>query len=310
MTKKLSIVVPLHNESENIDAFFLRITPILESTGLEHEIICIDDGSSDDTAARIYQHHTQDARVKLLMLSRNFGKEAATSAGLDVAQGDAVIPIDADLQDPPELIPQMIVQWQAGFDVVLATRQSREGESAFKKTTANVFYRFIGRLSTVEIPANTGDFRLIDRKVVNVIRRMPERSRFMKGIFAWPGFRTTTLYFDRAPRHAGSSKWSWFKLWKFALDGIFSFTTAPLKIWLYVGFFISMLSLSYASFLVLRTLFFGADIPGYASLMTAILFMGGIQLLSIGIIGEYVGRIYRESKQRPLYVIDKAYGFK
>lgn len=304
----LSIVIPMYNEANSLAALFSRLMPVLEQTGLSWEILCVDDGSRDDTLARLKEWHKREPRIRLLSLSRNFGKEAALTAGLHHAAGDAVIPFDADLQDPPELIPDMVQKWQAGFKVVLATRRSRRGESWFKRGTAWLFYKMMGRVTTVEIPRNTGDFRLMDRQVVEVLRLLPERTRFMKGLFAWVGFSTTQIYFDRAPRTAGLPKQSFRKLWKLAKDGVFSFTTLPLRVTTYLGIFISTAAFGYAGFLLLRTIIHGVDVPGYASLMAAILCMGGIQLISLGIIGEYLGRIYREAKQRPLYVVEEAAG--
>jgi glycosyltransferase involved in cell wall biosynthesis len=304
----LSLIIPMHNESANLDALFARVTPVLEGLGGPWEILCIDDGSRDDTRTLLREHHRRDSRVKYLFLSRNFGKEAAMTAGLDHASGQVVIPIDADLQDPPELIPELVRRWRGGYKVVLASRRRRAGESWLKRSTAALFYRIMGRLSRVPIPPNTGDFRLLDRQVVDVIRRLPERSRFMKGIFVWPGFSTTTVYFDREQRHRGTSTWSYWRLWQFALDGIFSFTTLPLRIWTYLGLAVSLGAFGYGLFLTLRTLLEGVAVPGYASMMVMMLFLGGIQLISLGVIGEYVGRIYRETKGRPLYVIEERDG--
>lgn len=304
----LSIVVPMYNESEGVAVFFERVVPILDAVqGIQGnwEIICINDGSTDDTLAQLKQRSAADPRIRYLSLSRNFGKEAALTAGLHHAFGQAVIPMDADLQDPPELIPEMIAKWQSGFKVVLATRSKRSDDSWFKRTSAGAFYRIISKLTRFNIPANTGDFRLMDQQVVAVIRLLPERSRFMKGLFAWVGFSTTTLYFERPARARGEAKQSLRALWQLAKDGIFSFTTLPLRISTYLGALISLCSFSYAAYLTIRTLISGVDVPGYTSLMVAILCIGGIQLLSIGIIGEYIGRIYRESKQRPLYVVEE-----
>ena len=302
----LSLIIPMHNEGAGIEALFDRLVLVLEPLNETWEILCIDDGSNDDTLVRLRAAHRTNPRIKYLRFARNFGKEAALSAGLDYAAGQVVIPIDADLQDPPELIPQLVAKWREGYKVVLATRQRREGETWLKRSTAGLFYKVIGRLSRVPIPANTGDFRLLDRQVVEVIRRMPERTRFMKGIFAWPGFPTATVYFDRAPRHAGTTRWNYWKLWQFALDGIFSFTTLPLRVWTYLGLLVSLIAFAYAVILVVRTLVHGVEVPGYASLMVAMLFLGGVQLLSLGVIGEYVGRIYRETKARPLYVVEES----
>jgi glycosyltransferase involved in cell wall biosynthesis len=242
-------------------------------------------------------------------LSRNFGKEVALSAGLDYCQGAAVIPIDADLQDPPELIPDMIAKWREGYDMVYATRRIRKGETVVKRTTANLFYRLLRRISEVEIPRNTGDFRLMDRRVVEAIKLLPERTRFMKGLFAWVGYKQTAIYYDRDPRQAGETSWNYFKLWQLAVEGITSFSAAPLKVWSYLGLFFSFSALLYAAYLVIRVFVQGVDVPGYASMMVVILFMGGMQLITLGVFGEYLSRIFTEVKGRPLYLVREAIGF-
>lgn len=305
----LSIIVPLYNEQDNIDYLFSRLFSVLDPLKLRYEIICINDGSHDKTLEALMAYHRQYKVIKVINLSRNFGKEIALTAGIDYACGDAVIPLDADLQDPPELIDKLVEKWQEGYDVVYATRKARRGESWFKKFTANAFYRTIGKISQVSIPRNTGDFRLLDRKVVESLKQMPERTRFMKGLFAWVGYRQTFIEFDREPRFQGETKWNYWKLWNFALDGITSFSLWPLKVWTYVGVIISLISLLYALYLVLRTIILGIDVPGYASLMVAILFLGGIQLITLGIMGEYLGRIFVEVKERPLYLVRDSYGF-
>ncbi|MBV8938493.1 MAG: glycosyltransferase family 2 protein [Alphaproteobacteria bacterium] len=302
-TPLLSLVTPMYNEEQGMEAFFRSTVSVLETITDRWEIICVDDGSRDATLPMLRHRHAEEPRIRYLSLSRNFGKEAALTAGLDYAAGDAVIPIDADLQDPPELIAMMVQEWRKGFKVVLATRRRRTGEGWFKRLSAKGFYRLISRVATVPIPENTGDFRLLDRQVVEVIRRLPERTRFMKGLFAWAGFSTTRLYYDRPARAAGAAKYNLQAMWRHAKDGIFSFTTLPLRISAYLGAIISMGAIAYAGYIILRTLVRGADLPGYASLITAVLFMGGIQLVSLGIIGEYIGRIYRETKQRPIYVL-------
>ncbi|MGK7954467.1 MAG: glycosyltransferase family 2 protein, partial [Crocosphaera sp.] len=269
----------------------------------------IDDGSQDQTLNCLIDYHRRYPEIKVISLSRNFGKDIALTAGLENAQGKAIIPIDADLQDPPELIEQLIEKWREGYDVVYGKRRSRQGESWFKKTTANAFYRLIGRISTVPIPRDTGDFRLLDRRVVEAIKTMPERTRFMKGLFAWVGFKQTYVLYDRPNRVQGITKWNYWKLWNFALDGITSFSLVPLKVWSYLGLVLSLLAFSYGSFLIIRTIILGIDVPGYASLMVTMLFIGGVQLITLGILGEYLGRIYQETKQRPLYLIRERYGF-
>lgn len=287
---RISVVVPLYNEQENIDALFRRLLAVLEALNTSYDVICVNDGSRDNTLKNLVEYHQRYPQIKVVNLSRNFGKDTAMSAGIDYSQGMAVIPIDADLQDPPELIAEMIEKWHEGYDVVYASRLVRIGESWFKRFSAEGFYQVINKLSRVSIPPNTGDFRLIDRRVVESIKKMPERQRFMKGIFAWVGYKQTSILFDREPRYQGQTKWNYWKLWNFAIDGITSFSFLPLKVWTYVGLIIALVSLVYASFLILRTIIFGIDVPGYASLMVAVLFLGGIQLLTLGIIGEYIDR--------------------
>lgn len=307
---ELSIVVPLYNEEANIDRLIERLISALDNIKTTYEIVCINDGSKDNTLKLLIAYHQRNSVIKVVNLSRNFGKEIALTAGIDYANGAAVIPIDADLQDPPELIAQLVAKWREGYDVVYGTRKSRSGESWLKRFTANSFYKTIGKMSPVPIPANTGDFRLLDRQVVEAIKKMPERTRFMKGLFAWVGYKQTYILFDREPRFGGKTTWNYWKLWNFALDGITSFSFFPLKIWSYLGLIISLISLLYATFLIIRTLIFGIDVAGYASLMVAVLFFGGIQLITLGIIGEYLGRVYEEVKRRPLYFVRESYGFK
>ena len=306
---EISVVVPLYNEAENIDFLFDRLTKTLNDLNTSYEIVCINDGSKDITLDLLIAYHQKNPQIKVINLSRNFGKEIALTAGIDYANGAAVIPIDADLQDPPELIAELIKQWRKGYDVVYATRRSRQGETWLKRFTANAFYKVIDKMTVVPIPSNTGDFRLLDRKVVEAIKKLPERNRFMKGLFAWVGYKQTSVLFDREPRAKGSTTWNYWKLWNFALDGITSFSFVPLKVWSYLGLLISFLSLVYALFLILRTIVSGIDVPGYASLMVAVLFFGGIQLITLGVIGEYLGRVYEEVKGRPLYFVRESYGF-
>jgi polyisoprenyl-phosphate glycosyltransferase len=306
---RISIVVPLHNEEPNIPYLFERLTTVLNQLHLSYEIVCVDDGSRDNTLKCLIEQHNRNPVIKVMSLSRNFGKELALSAGIDYATGDAVIPIDADLQDPPELIENLVAKWREGYDVVHATRRSRQGETWLKRFTASAFYRVIGRMSTVPIPPDTGDFRLLDRRVVEVLKQMPERTRFMKGLFAWVGFKNTAIFYDRSERYKGRTKWNYWRLWNFAVDGITSFSSVPLKVWSYLGLVLSILAFLYASFLIIRTLILGVDVPGYASLMVVILFLGGVQLITLGIIGEYLGRVYEEVKRRPLYLVRDTYGF-
>jgi glycosyltransferase involved in cell wall biosynthesis len=300
---ELSIVVPMFNESVVLERFFSRLVPVLEGVTERYEILCIDDGSTDDTFQRLETYRAGNPRIRIIALSRNFGKENALSAGLDFATGLAVIPMDADLQDPPEVVPEMMAKWHDGFDVVLARRSSREGESWAKRTTAHAFYRLIGTLSQVDIPENVGDFRLMDRRVVEALANLPERSRFMKGVFAWLGFRQTVIEYAREPRIAGTVKQNWPRLFALAIDGIVSFSAAPLKIWSYIGFVAAAFAGLYGLYVIMRTLIFGAVVPGYASLLVAVLFMNGLVLIGLGVLGEYMARIFTEVKSRPVYVI-------
>lgn len=303
--QRISIVVPFFNEGAGVEAFARAMEPVLAQLPLPAEIVCVDDGSSDDTLSRLVALHVRDARYRVLQLSRNFGKEAALSAGLDAALGDAVVPIDADLQDPPELIIRMIELWQRGHKVVLARRSDRSSDNLFKRKTAELFYRLHNRVSDIEIPANVGDFRLMDRQVVEALRRLPERQRFMKGLFSWVGFDPVFIDYERATRAVGQSKFPGWKLWNFAIEGLTSFSTAPLRIWTYVGLATASVTAIYGLFIITRTLMLGVDVPGYASLLLAVLFFGSLQLISVGLLGEYIGRIYLESKQRPIYVVQQ-----
>jgi glycosyltransferase involved in cell wall biosynthesis len=306
----LSVVVPVKNEEDAILPFIARVGPILDAI-TDHggwEILFIDDGSTDATLAAIVACNLSDARVRGLSLSRNFGKEAALSAGLDHARGAAVIPMDVDMQDPPEVLPEMVAKWRDGHEMVFGVRRSRAEDSFTKRVTAGLFYRAHNMVSADKIPENAGDFRLMDRKVVDVIRAMPERNRFMKGLFAWAGFRQASVEYDRAERETGTTKYNYWKLWTLALDGITSASTVPLRIWSYVGALVALFAIGFASWLAIDTMIFGNPVPGYASLMTSVLFLGGIQLISLGVLGEYVGRILTETKQRPLYVVRDTVG--
>lgn len=305
----LSLVVPVYNEAGSIDSFLARAKPVLEALGEAYEIVFVDDGSSDATWQRLVAARERDPAVKVVGLSRNFGKDIALTAGLDHAGGAAVVAIDVDLQDPPEVIPDLVAKWREGHDVVYARRLSRAGDSAAKRLSAAWFYRVHHALSEIDIPADTGDFRLMDRKVIEALGRVGERNRFMKGLFTWVGFRQAEVGYRRAARAAGESKWSYWRLWNFALDGITSFSTLPLRVWTYVGGVVSLLAFAYALFLIVRTLVHGVDTPGYASLMVVVLLLGGINLLSLGVIGEYLGRTYMEVKHRPLYLVRERHGF-
>lgn len=305
----LSIVVPMYNEEEAMAGFFDRVQPVLERITEAYEIICINDGSRDLTLARLRDWAARDPRIKVVNLSRNFGKEIALSAGLDHASGDAVIPIDADLQDPPEVIPDMVEKWRAGAKLVLAKRRDRSSDGWLKRATANGAYWLFSKMSKPRIPQNVGDFRLMDRVVVDAIKRLPERSRFMKGLFAWVGYEAEVVEYDRESRVAGETKWNYWKLWNFALDGITSFSSLPLRVWSYLGFGVSLLAMAYLAWTIAKTLIFGLDVPGYASLMSVILFFNGISLIGIGVLGEYLGRIFTEVKARPLYIVSETIGF-
>ena len=300
---RISVVVPAYNEAEVLPEFHRRLAAVLDGLALEAEIVYVNDGSGDATLAVMTALREGDRRVALLDLSRNFGKEIALTAGLDHATGDAVVVIDADLQDPPELIGELVQRWREGFDVVYATRTSRDGEGRIKRLTAFAFYRIIQRVSRVKIPQDTGDFRLMSRRAVEALSRLREQHRFMKGLFAWIGFPQTSVPYRRDARYAGETKWNYWRLWNFAIDGITSFTTAPLKIATYVGAITAAVAFLFAAFIVYRTVAFGDPVRGYPSLMVAVLFLGGVQLITIGIIGEYLGRMFDETKQRPLYLV-------
>lgn len=306
----LSLVVPVKNEAEAVQPFLARTVPILKSlAGIENwEILFVDDGSSDATLPIIVSASHLDGRVKAISLSRNFGKEAALSAGLDYARGRAVIPIDVDMQDPPEVIAALVNRWQEGFEVVYGVRKDRRSDSMAKRWTSSLYYRLHNLISDDRIPANAGDFRLLDRRVVDVIRTLPERNRFMKGIFAWSGFEQSSIEYIRDQRKSGKTKYSYWKLFTLAIDGITASSTAPLRIWSYIGGLIAMLAFAYAAFVVVATMLYGPSVNGYPSIITAVMFLGGIQLVSLGVLGEYVGRILIETKQRPLYVMRSSVG--
>lgn len=307
--KTLSLIVPCYNEQESIELFIKTVNDIFITKDAKYhlEIIAVNDGSTDLTLLKLMQLQKIYPFIKIVDFSRNFGKESALSAGLSYATGDAIVPIDADLQHPPHLVLDMLSLWEEGYEVVMAKRVNRKTDSTLQRITAQFFYKIHNKISDIEIPADVGDFRLMDRKVVDALNTLTENRRFMKGLFAWVGFKTTTISYDVAPRLLGTSKFKTWQLWNFALEGITSFSTAPLKIWTYTGVFIAGISLLYALYIVIKTLFFGSDVAGYPSTMIAILFMGGIQLISIGTLGEYIGRTYVESKNRPSYIVRKFY---
>ncbi|MEL6573352.1 MAG: glycosyltransferase family 2 protein [Pseudomonadota bacterium] len=301
----ISLVVPCFNEEHAIPIFMEAVNRALRDVRLE--IIFVNDGSIDATLPVLIALSLEDDRVVVTNLSRNFGKEAALSAGVDLANGDVVVPIDCDLQDPPALVVTFIERWRDGYDVVYGIRSNRSNDSKTKRVTARIFYRLFNRLSYTDIPSNVGDFRLMDRVVIDAVKQMPERNRFMKGIFAWVGFTSIGVPYTRQIRPVGASKFSYWRLWNFALDGLVSFSTIPLRVWTYTGTLIAVSSVMYAIVIVIRTLVLGRDVPGYASIMTAVLFLGGVQLISLGVIGEYLSRLFTESKQRPIYIVNGIY---
>ena len=300
----LSVVVPAFNEQEVLSEFHGRLTGVLDRIDAACEIVYVNDGSSDRTLAIMHGLRAADGRVAIIDLSRNFGKEIAMTAGLDHARGDAVVVIDADLQDPPELIPQLIAEWRNGFDVVYAKRTVRNGDSPMKKLTAAGFYRVIGNVSRVHIPADTGDYRLLSRRAVDALKQLREQHRFMKGLFAWIGFPQKAVLYRRDPRFAGVGKFNYWRLWNFAIEGITSFTITPLKMATYVGMLVALFAFCYAAWIVYKTMMYGEPVQGYPSIMVTVLFIGGMQLLCIGIMGEYLGRLFNESKRRPLYLLN------
>lgn len=303
--KKVSLLIPAYNEEAVLDTLYARLTKLADETKqYSFEFLFINDGSRDKTLSIIKGYAEKDPRIAYVNLSRNFGKEIAMIAGLDHVTGDATVIIDADLQDPPELIPRMLTLWEQGHDDVYAKRRSREGETWLKKFTSKTFYKILQKVSQVPIQQDTGDFRLLDRRAVEALKQIRESQRYTKGMFSWIGFNKKEIIYDRDPRAAGETKWNYRKLTNFAIDGITSFTTAPLRISTYFGFFISLAAFIYILYLIIRTIFFGTDLAGYPSMMAVILFLGGVQLLSLGVIGEYIGRIFNEVKQRPLYFVE------
>jgi len=308
MKRSVSLACPFYNESASVALFFTRVVPVLEGLALPFEIVCVNDGSKDTTLEELMRARAVDDRILVVDLSRNFGKEAALTAAIDFAQGDAVIPIDADLQDPPELIPLLVGKWLQGYDVVVARRANRDNDHLVKRVTAGWFYWLHNAISEIGVPENVGDFRLMDRRVVEILKSLPERRRFMKGLFAWVGFRSAVVEYARDARAVGTTKFSGWRLWNLALEGITSFSTVPLRLWTYLGSAVAFLSFVYGSFIIARTLVLGVDVPGYASLLSVVLFLGGIQLIGIGVLGEYIGRIYSETKQRPVYVVQNVFG--
>jgi polyisoprenyl-phosphate glycosyltransferase len=305
----LSLVIPMRNEAAVLDTLFDRLSATVDQMGVSLEIICIDDGSTDATLERLLERASTDHRVKLIGLTRNFGKEAALTAGLDAATGDMVVPIDADLQDPPELIGEFLNLWEQGYDVVYGVRADRTSDTQMKRVSAGIFYRLFNILSDYPMPASTGDFRLMDRRVVDALKTLPERNRFMKGLFAWVGFHQVGVPYTRPAREAGNSSWGYLKLWRFALDGLTAFTTFPLRVWTSIGVMTALVAMAGAIALIIRVLVVGREVPGYASLMVIILFGFALQMVAIGVLGEYIGRVYQEVKGRPIYMVRDRRGF-
>jgi polyisoprenyl-phosphate glycosyltransferase len=299
----LSVVVPAYNEQEVLPEFHRRVCESLSPLSIRTEIVYVNDGSTDGTLKVIQDLRCGDERIGIVDLSRNFGKEIALAAGIDCAKGDAIVVIDADLQDPPELISEFVKYWKDGYDVVYGKRISRAGETLIKKFTAHAFYRLANRIGEIKIPEDTGDFRLLSRRAADSLMELRERHRFMKGLFTWVGYSQMEVTYKRDPRYAGKTKWNYWQLWNFALEGITSFTTAPLKVATYLGFIVALVAFVYAAIIIYRTLLYGNPVRGYPSLMVVILFLGGIQISAMGILGEYLGRVFDETKCRPLYFL-------
>ena len=304
-TPELTVLVPVYNEAENIPLLVARLTSTLESCVASYEIVFIDDGSRDATLQALHAAHQQDPRIDAISFSRNFGKEVAIAAGLDHARGAAVVIMDADLQHPPETIVEMIAKWREGFENVYGLRRDRATDSRLRRALTQRFYRLFARLGETRLPPGAGDFRLLDRKAVNALMRMRERARFNKGLYSWIGFKSVGVPYDVADRAHGESKFTYSKLTRFALDGLMSFSTVPLMVWTFIGMTVSFLAFFAAAYIVISTLIYGTDVPGYASLIVSISFLSGIQLMSLGILGEYVGRIFAEVKGRPLYIVSE-----
>ena len=304
----LSVVIPMHDEQRNVEPLLARLLPVLDRLGIPAEIICVDDGSRDGTLAALKEYRAGEQRLKIISLSRNFGKEVALAAGLEHASGDVTVLMDADLQHPPELIEAFIERWRAGYEMVYGVRRTWAGRSRRRRLASRLFYRLFSILANSDLPRGAGDFRLLDRRVVAALNACTERSRFNNGLYAWLGFRHVGVPFDVDGRANGRSGWSALALWRFAVDAITSFSTMPLRIWSYLGVFVSAFALSYGAFIVLRTLILGRDVPGYASLIAAITFFSGVQLISLGVIGEYLGRVFVEVKRRPLFVVAETVG--
>jgi polyisoprenyl-phosphate glycosyltransferase len=304
----LSLIVPVYNEEGGVGPFLERVRAVLSRLAIDYEIIFVDDGSSDRTADCVISAAERDPRIRLIQLSRNFGKEAALTAGLDWAAGEAAVPIDIDMQDPPELLADFVRYWREGYEIVYARRVSRKRDSSVKRGSAHAFYRVFNFLAATPIEENVGDYRLLSRPAIQATLSLRERNRFMKGLFAWVGFRSIAVDYERPDRVTGRSKFNLLKLWNFALDGITSFSTLPLRVWTYVGLSVALFSVGYTIFIIVQTMLFGRTVPGYASLMVVVLLLGAVQLISLGVMGEYLGRLYLESKQRPIYIVRRTVG--
>lgn len=301
--RSITFVIAAYNEQAALPLMHARLAAVMDALDADAQVLYVDDGSRDGTWDAMQQLAAADPRVGLLRLARNFGKELALTAGLDHVDTDAAMVLDADGQDPPELVPQFVAKWREGYDVVYGTRLRRDGETWLKRATAAAFYRVMGRLSDTSIPRDTGDFRLISRRVLDALRQMRERQRFMKGLFAWVGFRQVSFPYEREARVAGGSKFNYWRLWNLALEGITSFSTVPLRLATYVGVFTAIVAFAWGLWIIARTVLWGDPVQGWPSLMTAMLFLGGLQLVALGIVGEYLGRLYVEVKQRPLYLV-------
>jgi len=306
---QLSIVIPFYNEFDSVAQLFSRLTSVLTLLQIDWEIICVDDGSVDNTLSALLSAHRTDSRIKVIRFSRNFGKEAAITAGLHAATKQHVLLMDGDLQHPPELVPDMIEIQAGGIDVVYGLRRSRKTEGRMRSTLSSMFYRVLSTTSEVPIPANAGDFRLMSRRVVDALNSLPEQNRFMKGLYVWVGFSQQAIHYDVEARKSGTSKWSLSSLFVYAWNGIISFSAVPLRVWSVIGTCIAALALSYAIWIGVTTVLYGRDVPGYASLAVAIFFLGGLQLLSIGVLGEYIAHIFRETKRRPQFIVEQTIGF-
>ena len=305
----LSIILPFYNEASGVRELFQRLYPVLHQLGLNYEIICIDDGSTDQTFAILNHEREMDQRIKLVRMARNFGKEAALTCGLQLAMGNAALTMDSDLQHPPEVIPELVKKWQDGAQMIYALRRNRDTDGELRRLFSRAFYAVFKTIADIQIPEGAGDFCLLDRKVIDAVLSLPERNRFMKGLVSWVGFRRDVVPFDVAPRSGGASNWNFFRLMRFAFDGLTAFSTLPLRIWTWSGGAISIMAILYALYLILHTFVYGTDVPGFASVMVGILLLGGLQLLSLGMIGEYLARVFTEVKARPLYFIADRVGF-